>query len=165
MTHMVFESMIRCLRLFNINVFKLNPEAKLPKRNLSTDCGLDLYAVEDVFIPKGTTGKIRTGIAMDIPNGYVGRISDRSGMASKGLIVGAGVIDPGYSGDFTVVLHNFSNDSKYEIYGNYNGYEVKKGDKIAQVLIYKVETPYVCEVNELWVKERGDTGWGSSDKK
>ena len=142
-----------------IKVFKLDPEAKTPTRNKKTDAGLDLYAAETVFIPVGTTGKVKTGVAIEVPEGYVGRISDRSGMASKGLIVGAGVIDTGYSGDHTVVLHNFSARQHEQFY---DGYMVQKGDKIAQLVVYPVETPEVEIVEQIWTSERGNTGWGSS---
>lgn len=144
----------------NVKVFKLHPDALIPTRNKITDAGLDLYALEDVFIPQGSTGKVKTGIAIEVPEGYVGRISDRSGMAAKGLIVGAGVIDAGYNGDHTVVLHNFSgsNTDKHI----YVGYKVSKGDRIAQLVIYPIETPTVNLVHELWNSERGDSGWGSS---
>lgn len=142
-----------------VKVFKLDPEATTPTRNKKTDAGLDLYAVEDMYIGVGETAKIRTGVAIEIPEGYVGRISDRSGMASKGLAVGAGVIDTGYTGDHTVVLHNVTNKSSWK---NGYGYEVKKGDKIAQLVVYPIVTPEVELVEELWVSERGNTGWGSS---
>lgn len=154
-----------------VKVYKLDPDAKLPTRNKKTDAGLDLYAVEDIFIPVGQTGKVKTGVAVEIPVGYVGRISDRSGMASKGLIVGAGVIDAGYTGDHTVVLHNFNNKDLTSLFMNgwhsykpetLTGYKVSKGDKIAQLVIYPVETPEVEVVEELWISERGNTGWGSS---
>lgn len=141
-----------------VKIFKLDPEAKIPTRNKSTDAGLDLYAAEDMFIPKGTTRRIKTGIAIEIPEGYVGKVSDRSGMAFKGLIVGAGIIDTGYTGDCSVVLHNFNADSTY----SFGVYTVKKGDKIAQILISKVETPQVEITEELWTSERGSEGFGSS---
>ena len=144
-----------------IKVFKLDPDATVPTRHKTTDAGLDLYALEDTYIALGTTGKVKTGVAIEVPPGYVGRISDRSGMAAKGLIVGAGVIDAGYSGDHTVVLHNFSaiNQKQY-----LDGYLVKKGDKIAQLVVYLIETPEVQVVEQLWISERGNTGWGSSGK-
>ena len=137
-----------------VKIFKLDKDAILPTRNKKTDAGLDLYAAENICIPLGTTKKVKTGIAIEIPIGYVGRISDRSGIASKGLIVGAGVIDAGYTGDHTVVLHNFSADGFYG---------VNKGDKIAQLIIYPVETPEIELVEELWISERGNNGWGSSN--
>lgn len=153
-----------------IKVFKLSPEAKTPSRNKKTDAGLDLYALETVFIPIGTTAKIPTGVAIEIPEGYVGRVCDRSGMALKGLIVGAGVIDTGYTGDCSVVLHNFNAKTLTSLFleeGAYKpqeltGYMVNAGDKIAQIMIFKIETPEVEIVEELWISERGSSGFGSS---
>jgi dUTP pyrophosphatase len=142
-----------------VKVFKLDPDAKVPTRNKSTDAGLDLYAAETVYIPKGATARIKTGVAIEIPEGYVGRISDRSGMAAKGLAVGAGVIDTGYTGDHTVVLHNVSNETSWS---NGSGYQVNKGDKIAQLIIYPIVTPEVEVVELIWTSERGAAGFGSS---
>jgi dUTP pyrophosphatase len=151
-----------------LQVKKLSPDARLPERNLPTDAGLDLFANESVFIPQGETRKIMTGIAVNIESGYRGQIKDRSSMAVKGLKCGAGVIDVGYNGDCSVVLHNFSHDhfNFDSVFGEYRkGYVVNKGDKIAQLVISKVETPAVEEVGQLWESERGIKGFGSSDKK
>lgn len=147
----------------NVLTYKLDENATLPTRNLSTDAGIDIYALEDVFIPVGTTAKVKTGVAIKIPEGRVGKIEGRSSMNSKGLITAGGVIDSGYNGEIGVVMHNFSNlsisDGGMEI-----GYKISKGDKIAQLLIYKVDTPEPVEVKELWDSERGNNGFGSSGR-
>lgn len=149
-----------------VQAFKLNPEATIPTRTHTTDAGIDIYSVEDVFIPHNATVKVNTGIAIRIPEGYVGKIEDRSSMAIKGLRTGAGVVDSGYSGELGIVLHNLTNTDElsYNKYNNFNefGYTVKKGSKIAQLLVYKIETPAVVEVNELWTSQRGERGFGSS---
>jgi dUTP pyrophosphatase len=151
-----------------IEVFKLDPEATIPTRNNSTDSGLDLYSLIDVDIPVGATVKIPTGIAVHIAPGQVGKIEDRSGLALKGLRTGGGVIDPGYSGDVSVVMHNFSAMS--DLLGNKYGdmqsvYRISKGDKIAQLLIYPVVTMPAVEVkHQLWSSDRGSKGFGSSDR-
>lgn len=169
--------------MIKLDVKKLNPEAKLPTRSNPHDAGLDLYALEDVFIPQGKTVRIATGVAIHILPEYVGLVRDRSGMATKGLIVGAGVIDAGYAGDASVVLHNFSNVSDtHEDHFAYEfkepmtypstarkypicGYQVRKGDKIAQLLIQKVELPVVDEVSYSWeTSARGTKGFGSSGR-
>ena len=150
-----------------IEVFKLDPEAKTPTRNNPNDAGIDLYALEDVTIFTGCTAKVKTGIAIHIPIGYVGKIEDRSGLAAKGLRTGGGVVDSGYSGDVTIVIHNFSavsdlcnkTDTKMD-----TAYLIRKHDKIAQLLIYKVETQPVIEVKQLWTSDRSDNGIGSSGK-
>lgn len=138
-----------------INGKKLDPEAKLPTRNLPTDCGLDLYALEDTKIWGMRTEMVRTGIALQVPIGYIGKIEDRSSMAFKGLKVSGGVIDPGYNGEIKVLITNFNNLPLYII---------KKGDKIAQLLLFKVETPQVEEITELLLTDRDTKGFGSSGK-
>lgn len=153
----------------NIQVFKLNKDATLPTRNKSTDAGLDIYALESAFVLPGETVKIKTGIAINVPEGFVAKIEDRSGLAAKGLRTGGGVIDFGYNGDVTVVMHNISNITHLKLDIDHTiadksefGYRIEKGDKIAQVLLYKVETPQVEEVTELWTSERGNKGFASS---
>ena len=146
----------------NLKVKKLNSEALLPTRNKPTDAGLDLYALEDTFIPLGETRTIDTGVAFETPVGFVTKIEDRSSLASKGLRTGAGVIDSGYTGPIKVVIHNLTNKD-----GSMNmvrGYIVHKGDKIAQALVYKVETPMVTEVSELASSDRNEKGFGSSGR-
>lgn len=146
--------------LKEVLVKKLHPDAKLPERANWTDAGLDLFALDDTFIPTGQTAKIKTGISLRIPQGYVGEIKDRSSMASKGLSIGGGVVDALYSGDITVVIHNLNNiaDSRYVN----PGYYISKGDKIAQLLIRKVETPDLVVVNKSWESDRGSNSFGSS---
>ena len=147
----------------NLQIFKLNPEAIIPTRNLVTDAGIDIYSVADMFIPVHDNRIVTTGVAINIPDGYVGKIEDRSSMAKKGLKVGAGVIDSGYSGAIDIMLHNISFDIEHDFFGN-AGYFIKPGDKIAQMLIIKVETPEIVEVKELWNSERGNKSFGSSGR-
>ena len=144
----------------NVKVFRLSQHAKLPTRNKETDAGLDLYAVETCFIGVNKTAVVRTAVAIQIPEGYVGKIEDRSSLASKGLRTGGGVIDAGYTGEVGGVLHNLNNIDGSSQHGR--GYLIEKGQKIAQLLVYKVETPGVEEVSELWTSERGSNGFGSS---
>lgn len=136
----------------------LHPDAKVPTRANVTDAGLDLYALEDhngAIFP-GQRAVIRTGIAMSVPDGYVGRILPRSGLAvKKGIHVLAGVVDSSYTGEIMVVLLN--TDRR-------DGLRVDAGDRIAQLVIQKVElwTPVIAE--ELDETERGENGFGSSGK-
>lgn len=163
---MRFQENKASFRLREIDALKLSPEAILPTRTHSTDAGLDLFAIEDLFIPIQSTRRIKTGIAINIPAGYVGKIEDRSGTSMKGLRTGGGVVDTGYSGEVGIVMHNLTNDDKVINENGYfeMGYEVKKGDKVAQILIYKVELPQVVEVTELWNSERADKGFNSSGR-
>lgn len=144
----------------NVKVFKLSKQATLPTRNKESDAGLDLYAVESTFIGTGKTVLVKTSVAIQIPEGYVGKIEDRSSLSSKGLRTGGGVIDAGYTGEVAVVLHNLNNTDASSQHGR--GYMIEKGQKIAQLLVYKVETPGVEEVTELWTSDRGSSGFGSS---
>lgn len=145
-----------------ILTYKLNPEATLPTRNHSWDAGLDLYALESIFIPVGKTIKVSTGIALLIEEGHVGKIEGRSSMNVKGLLTSGGVIDAGYNGEVGVVLTNLNNTT--DTYIGTLGYWVKKGDKVAQLLVYDVVTPKVTETKELWNSERGSKGFGSSNR-
>jgi len=137
-----------------IKVKRLSDDAKLPKRAYDS-IGYDLYSIEDVELLKHDVKKVRTGIAIEIPEGYVGIIKERSSVGSKGVAIRAGVIDPDYRGEVIVVLHNIDN-----VY-----HKIKKGDKVAQLLIVPVLIDDVIEVEELTPTERGANGFGSSDKK
>jgi dUTP pyrophosphatase len=134
-------------------VKKLDPEAIIPTKANSSDAGYDLYALNGTIIEKNTHRLIKTGISMAIPEGHVGLIWPRSGLAYKhGLDVFAGVIDSGYRGDIGVILFN----------SQYNSYEISKGDRIAQILIQKVEDYELLEVKDLDSTERNCGGFGSS---
>lgn len=147
-----------------IEVYKINKYATLPTRNHSYDAGVDLYSLVDMFIPLGKTRLIPTGVAIHIEDGYVGIIGDRSSMALKGLRSGAGVIDAKFTGEIGIVLHNLNNESQYDNVFSLGklGYKVNKGDRIAQLIVYKCETPPIVEVQELWSSQRGSKGFGSS---
>lgn len=114
--------------------------------------GYDLFAYENVTIPEGCRAIVRTGLCMAIPRGYYGRIAPRSSMSLKGIDIGAGVIDPDYRGEIKVLLIN-----------NGNFLKVRKGDKIAQIIIEKCITPEIEYVSDLDNTQRGEGGFGSTD--
>jgi dUTP pyrophosphatase len=147
-----------------VQVFLRDENATPPTRNKHTDAGLDLYAAEDRFIELGSTAVIKTSISINVPEGYVGKIEDRSGLASKGLRTGAGVVDCGYTGEVGVVLHNLTSQLAADPILFRKGYQVRRGDKIAQLLLYRVDTPTVEVVGNLWESERGAAGFGSSGR-
>lgn len=126
---------INIVNTSTIKVQRLSLEAKLPTRANSSDAGLDLYASEDCSIAPYCQASISTGIKMAIPEGYAGLIWDKSGLASQGFKTMGGVIDAGYRGEIKVVFKNLSEDI----------YNITSGQKIAQLLIQKVETPEVEE--------------------
>lgn len=125
--------------------------AKLPVRGSKQAAGLDLFAAEEKVIPAQGKGIISTGIAVELPVGVYGRVAPRSGLAVKSFIdVGVGVIDKDYRVIMGVVLFNFS----------LKEFVIKKGDRVAQLLLEKIEEPVVVECEELGGTGRGNKGFG-----
>ena len=138
-----------------LKVKKLSPNAQLPTKAHEDDAGFDLYASEDTCISKN--GVVSTGIAVGIEKGYYGRVASRSGLSFKHDIeVGAGVIDSSYIGEIKVKLYRHTYDDSYMI--------IKKGDRIAQLIITPCASPKIAEVSELDETSRGDSGFGSTGK-
>lgn len=138
-----------------LRVKKLKEEAKIPFYAHDNDAGMDLYACEDVTIQKGSKALVGTGIALEIPDNYVGLVWDKSGLATThGLKTLGGVVDAGYRGEVMVGLVNLGNED----------YKISKGHKIAQMLIQKVKHPEIVEVEELSDSTRGERGFGSTGK-
>jgi len=136
-----------------IEIKKINPEAKTPIYTLKNDAGMELYSVQDLTVEPGKILTCETGITMAIPVGYVGLIWDKSGVAFKGGIkTMGGVIDSSYRGEIKIILTNLSDKA----------YVINKGDKVAQMLIQKVESPDIEEVEVLDDTERGEGGFGST---
>lgn len=132
---------------------KLHPDAKLPSYAHAEDAGMDFYALEAVTIAPGERAAIKTGIAMAIPAGYVGLFWDKSGVAIKrGMKTIAGVVDSGYRGEVLVGLHNLGKEQQ----------TFAAGEKVAQMLIQKVEHFELEEVDELDDTARGAGGFGST---
>lgn len=139
----------------DLEVKKLEAPAKLPTYAYDGDAGLDIYALEAVSLPAAARVSVRTGIALAIPEGYVGLICDRSGLAAKyGIHHLAGVIDSGYRGEVIVVLLNTSATD----------YKIAAGDKIAQLLVQPVEQVEVIAVSHLPDSPRAESGFGSTGK-
>ncbi len=138
-----------------IKIKKLHPDAVVPSYAYTTDAGMDLFSSEDTIVPIGGIAIVSTGIAMEIPEGYVGLIWDKSGLAVKHeLKTFGGVIDAGYRGEVKVGIRNF----------NSHEYVIKAGNKIAQMLIQKIESPSILVVDELPDTPRGDGGFGSTGR-
>lgn len=133
----------------------MDAEAKLPEFAHAGDAGMDLFALETVAVEPGEITRIRTGVGLAIPRGYVGLIWDKSGLASNyGLKVLGGVIDAGYRGEVQVGLINLSK----------KGYTLEKHNKVAQMLIQKVAGPKIKEVRRLSDTSRKAGGFGSTGK-
>lgn len=145
-----------------INIKKTDENAKIPTYGSEFAAGADLYAVihneeNRVEILPGETAFIDTGIVMEIPNGYVGLIYARSGLACKQGLAPAnkvGVIDSDYRGNIMVALYNQSNEVR----------TVSEGDRIAQIIIQPVEQFGFKEVDKLSETNRGKGGFGSTGK-
>ena len=137
-----------------LGVKKLTYDAILPTRGSDGSVGYDLYSVVDTVVPSQAGNTIvGTGIALCIPLDCYGRIAPRSGLAAKHCIqVGAGVIDPDYTGEIKVVLFNHGTED----------FEIKKGDRIAQLILEKCDTPMIKEIGLLDETLRGDGGFGST---
>ena len=136
-----------------VKIKKIHSDAITPVYSSEGAAGLDFFSIEDYDLKPGETYIVKTGIAMEIPEGYVGLVWDRSGLSSKNSIERlAGVIDDDYRGEIGIVLHNLSKKE----------YPIKKGSKIAQMLIQKVEHVLIQEVEELSDTSRGIGGFGST---
>ncbi len=138
-----------------LKIKKLHPNAKLPAYAQAGDAGMDLFAVEDMIIGEGTRAWVPTGVAMEIPVGYVGLVWDKSGLSmTHGIKTIGGVIDAGYRGEIKVGIINLSTTNHH----------ISAGHKIAQMLIQKIEVAALIEVEELSDTARGVSGFGSTGK-
>ena len=141
----------------SVRVKKLRQDAKLPTYGSIGAAGADLYAwlEESVTLQPGETVFITTGLSMEIPEGYVGLIYARSGLACKKGLAPAnkvGVIDCDYRGEFIVALHNHGNCAQ----------TVCHGDRIAQLVITPIIAPSFVEVDSLSDSARSFGGFGST---
>ena len=163
---LIEQSVLKTLELYEVprdrilvKVEKIHPDAIIPTYAHPTDAGADIYAVEDVTIDTETTVIVKTGLRVEIPIGYEIQIRPRSGISAKtGLRIAnaPGTIDSNYRGEIGVIISNIN---------SHNPEVIKKGDKIAQMLI--APTPMI-----KWVEgkvdtntDRGTGGYGSTDKK
>jgi len=138
----------------SLAIKKLDPQATLPTRAHEGDAGLDMYSLEDIVLAPGQGTVAKTGVALVIPEGHVGIIHDRSSLGKAGIKTLGGVIDAGYRGDVGIIMRNLTNA---EI-------KLKKGERIAQLIIYPIATPSPVEVEELDDSDRGAAGFGSTGK-
>ena len=136
----------------------LSPRATLPTRAHAGDAGLDLYAAEPARIGPGERASVGTGVAAALPPGSAGLVVPRSGLAARhgiALVNAPGVIDAGYRGELRVVLLNT---------GREESFAVAPGDRIAQLLVVRVDLLAPVAVAELDQSERGNGGFGSSGR-
>ncbi|KAI0301823.1 dUTP diphosphatase [Multifurca ochricompacta] len=137
----------------NLLIKRLSKKAKLPTRGSALAAGYDLYSAEKKVIPARGKALIDTQLSIAVPPGTYGRVAPRSGLASKFMIdTGAGVIDADYRGVVHVLLFNHSEVD----------FTVEEGDRIAQLVVERIETPAVVEVENLETTLRGASGFGST---
>ena len=142
-----------------VSVKKLRENAKLPTYGSAEAAGADLYACLDApaEIQPGETVFIPTGLSMELPNGYVGLIYARSGLACKQDLAPAnkvGVIDSDYRGEFMIALHNHGREVR----------TIENGERIAQLVVTPVLMPRFVEAENLSDSLRGAGGFGSTGK-
>ncbi|MDP1876070.1 MAG: dUTP diphosphatase [Actinomycetota bacterium] len=137
-------------------VARLDPALPLPQYGHPGDAGLDLFSRGDHVIPPGGRALVPTGIAIALPDGYAAFVHPRSGLALRhGLTVAnaPGTVDAGYRGELSVILVNL--DPAADV-------QVNRGDRIAQLVIQRVERATLVEVDRLPGSHRGEGGFGST---
>lgn len=166
----------------SVGLKRLNDDATIPTKAHATDSGFDLYASEDVIIEPGKTKVIPTGIAVQLPEGYEAQVRPRSGVTEKTkLRVQLGTIDNGYNGEIGVIVdninepqmaikriwtidHDLDEDGACNIEALKGGTHVliRKGDRIAQLVVQTLPNVKAVEVFDVEETERGEGGFGST---
>lgn len=145
--------------MLDVPVVRLDPELPLPAYARHADAGVDLVAAADVVLaPGGGRASVPTGLAIAIPEGYAGFVQPRSGLALRHGVTclnTPGLIDAGYRGELRVLLVNTDPVEPFE---------VKRGERIAQLVIQAVEHVRFVAVDELPPSERGTGGFGSTGR-
>ena len=140
----------------DVLITRLDPAVQLPAYARPGDAGADLFAAEDVDLAPGERALVRTGIAIALPDGYAAFVHPRSGLAAKHgvtLVNAPGTVDAGYRGEIKVTLLNTDRDRPVSF---------SRGDRIAQLVIQRVERALFHEVTVLPGSSRGDGGFGST---
>lgn len=144
------------MRKVSIEFKLLHELAQAPKYAHDGDAGADLVCVEDVMLKPGERLLVPTGVAIALPEGYVGLVHPRSGLAAKhgiGIVNTPGTIDSGYRGELKICLINLDQSETVAL---------PAGSRIAQLVIQQVTTANFVQVNDLDNTERSDNGFGSS---
>ena len=140
----------------DVLIVRLDPDLPLPRHAHPGDAGLDLFSTVDATVAPGERALLPTGIAIALPDGYAAFVHPRSGLAIReGLTVAnaPGTVDAGYRGEIQVALVNLD---------PHNAASVRRGDRIAQLVVQQVEKVLLHEVDSLPGSARGDGGFGST---
>jgi len=141
--------------MIKVKVKKLKENAIIPGYAHDGDAAMDLFSAEDCVVPSGKRKLVSTGIAIELPEGYFASIRGKSGLAyKKGIDILGGVIEWTYRGEYGVIIFNTGDED----------FQIKSGDKIAQVVVSPVAVVEVEEVEELSETVRGTDGFGSTGK-
>jgi dUTP pyrophosphatase len=144
------------VRSLDVLITRLDPAVPLPCYARPGDAGVDLTAAEDVDLAPGERAVVRTGIAIALPDGYAGFVHPRSGLAARHgitLVNAPGTVDAGYRGEIKVILLNTDQARAVSL---------RRGDRIAQLVVQRVEHVTFREVPALPESARGDNGFGST---
>ena len=172
----------RVCGVIRVGFKKLTKDAFFPTKAHPTDSGFDLYASETVIIEPGKTKVVKTGIAIKLPPGYEAQVRPRSGVTSKTkLRVQLGTIDNEYTGEIRIIVDNARHEQCWDdgetLYSPFNiredveadcghhvfgSYIIRKGDKLAQLVIQPIPAVEAYEIHELPETERGKNGFGST---
>jgi dUTP pyrophosphatase len=136
----------------------LSETARPPTRAHEDDAGLDLHAAETASLGAGERASVGTGIAVEIPEGWAGLVLPRSGLAARhgiALVNAPGLIDPGYRGEIRVLLLNTDKTEPFEI---------AAGDRIAQLILVRLDVPALERADALGASVRADGGFGSTGR-
>lgn len=133
----------------------LDEGATMPTKGHEADAGYDLYATQGRYLAPKSSGVIDTGVHIEIPKGYFGLVAGRSGLNfNDGIICPQGTIDSGFIGSIKAKLYNMTSESKH----------IHKGDRVAQIIFLKCESPELEQVDRLDETDRGKDGFGSTGK-
>ena len=137
-----------------MKIVKMSEKATIPSKGTPTAAGFDLYSAKTITIWPKTREVVPTDLKIELPRNSYGQIAPRSGLALKGLDIGAGVIDQDYRGNLKILLINNGTTS----------YEVREGERVAQLLVKPILNPTIKTMEELTESTRGDRGFGSTGK-
>jgi dUTP pyrophosphatase len=144
--------------VIKVEIKLLEADLPMPRYQHDGDAGLDLPSRVDYLLEPGDRALIPTGIAVAIPKGYAGFVLPRSGLASRhgiALVNSPGLVDSGYRGEMAIIMINLDKQEAFHI---------KRGDRIAQLVIQRVEEVSLARVDELDSTSRGEGGFGSTGK-
>ena len=141
-----------------VKVCRLDPDLPMPAKAHSGDAGFDLLAAADVSLKPGERALVPTGLALAIPEGYAGYVQPRSGLAARhglGLLNSPGLIDSGYRGEIKIIAVNLD---------PYEPVHLRRGERVAQLVVLPVPRVDLVEVSELPGSARGGGGFGSTGR-